>query len=248
MYPAFRALLFGGICLSLQKPNLIRQILTMIKERLLYALADANNIIVILIFIVIVLIVMGCYSIYYNKIISQRNEQLRRILTALDDYRAMVGGKVLSLDEQEEILKDKLSKQKEVKMVQNDEDQNFFVMMDARINKEKPFTDPDFDHDALVKFMGVSHETFCKLVPRYTDPDRTIDYINSLRAEYAAKILMEHSDYSTDDIACKCGFKNTAALNNTFKFAFGITPTDFLSGMSQMFKKKDLEPLDKGRQ
>lgn len=203
-----------------------------------YTLADANHIIVILIFIVIILILMGCYSIRYNRIISQRNEQLRRILTALDDYRAMVGKGVLSLDEQEEILKNNLTKTKKAKEVQKDEEQNFFVMMDARINKEKPFTDPDFDHDALIKFMGVSYEKFCQLVPRYKDPDRTLDYINSLRAEYSAKMLMDHSDYSIEDIARMCGFKNTAAYNSVFKFAFGITPTDYLSSMSQMFKKK----------
>jgi len=203
-----------------------------------YTLADANHIIVILVFIVIILIAMGCYSIYYNRIISQRNEQLRRILTALDEYRAIVGNGVLSLDEQEEVLKKKLSKPKEVKVVQKEGEQNFFVMMDARVNKERPFTDPDFDHDALVKFMGVNDETFCELVPRYKDPDRTLDYINSLRAEYAAKILMEHSDYSAEDIASMCGFKNTTAYNKVFKFAFGITPTDFMNSMSQMFKKK----------
>ena len=203
-----------------------------------YTLADANIIIVILIFIVIALIVMGCYSIRYNRIISQRNEQLRRILTALDEYRAIVGDEVLTLDEQEEILKKKLPKPKKKKVIQKDDEHNYFVMMDARINKEKPFTDPDFDQDALIQFMGVSRETFCKLVPRYTDPDRTLDYINSLRAEYAAKILMESSDYSMDDLAVKCGFRNIAAFNSAFKFSFGITPTDYLSSMSRMFKKK----------
>lgn len=63
-----------------------------------YNLHDANVIILILVVIVIALIVMGWYSIRYNKVISQRNEQLRRILTALDDYRAIVGDKVASLD------------------------------------------------------------------------------------------------------------------------------------------------------
>ena len=203
-----------------------------------YSLDDANIIIAILVIIVIALIVMGCYGLHYNRIISQRNEQLRRILTALDEYRAIVGDEVLSLDEQEEILKNKLPKAKIDKKVQKDEDLSFFVKMDARVNKERPFTDPNFDLDTLVKFMGVSNETFCKLVPRYKDPDRTLDYINSLRAEYAAKILMEHSEYSTDDIAIKCGFKNTAAYLSAFKFAFGITPTDFLNSMNQMFKKK----------
>ena len=136
-----------------------------------YTLTEANAIIGILIVIVIILVVMGCFSIHHNRIISQRNEQLQRILTALDNYRAIVGDEVLSLDEQEEILKKKLSKPKKAKVVLNDDEQNFFVKMDARVNKEKPFTDPDFDHDALVEFMGVSHETFCKLAPRYQDPD-----------------------------------------------------------------------------
>ena len=214
-----------------------------------YTLSDANHIIVILIVIVIALIGFGCYSVHHNREVSQRNEQLRRILAALDDYRAHVGdgvlaqasgqGRTLSLDEQEENQTNELSESMEGKGAQKDDDQSFFVKMDARINKEKPFTDPDFDHAALVAFMEVTLETFCKLVPRYTDPDRTLDYINSLRAEYAAKMLIEHSDYSIDDIATKCGFRNTAAFNKAFKFSFGITPTDYLGSMSQMFKKKE---------
>ena len=203
-----------------------------------YTLSDANHIIVILIIFVLALIGFGGYTLYYSRIISQRNEQLRRILTALDDYRALVGDGVLSLDEQEELLKKKLQSKK-AKVIQKEEKPNFFVMMDARVNMERPFTDPDFDHDALVKFMGVSEEAFCQLVPRYKEPDRTLDYINSLRAEYAAKILMENSDYSTEDIAHKCGFRNTAAYNSAFKFAFGITPTDYLNSMGKMFKKKE---------
>ena len=203
-----------------------------------YTLSDANHIIVILIIFVLALIGFGGYTLYYSRIISQRNEQLRRILTALDDYRALVGDGVLSLDEQEELLKKKLQSKK-AKVVHEEEKPNFFVMMDARVNMERPFTDPDFDHDALVKFMGVSEEAFCQLVPRYKEPDRTLDYINSLRAEYAAKLLMEQSDYSTEDIARKCGFRNTAAYNSAFKFAFGITPTDYLNSMGKMFKKKE---------
>lgn len=203
-----------------------------------YTLSDANHIIVILVFIVVVLIVMGAFSIHYNRIVSQRNEQLRRILTALDDYRAIVGDEVISLDEQEKILKDKLKKTREAIEGQKDDEQNFFVKMDARLNKERPFADPDFDHDALVKFMGVTEETFCKLVPRYKDPARTLDYINSLRAEYAAKLLMEHTDLSTDEIISMCGFRNSAAYISAFKFSFGITPTEFQSGVNLMFKKK----------
>ena len=202
-------------------------------------LTDSNCIIVILLIIVITLVAYLVYSRRQNRFISQRNEQLRRILTALDDYRAIVGDEALTLDEQEEILKTKLPKSKEAEILQKGDEQTFFVNMDARVNKEKPFTDPDFDQDALVEFLGVSYSTFCKMVPRYTDPDRTLDYINSLRAEYAAKILMEHSNYSIDDIACQCGFRDTAAFNKAFKFSFGITSSDYLNSMNKMFKNED---------
>lgn len=208
------------------------------EEKIVYTLADANCIIAVLAVIVIILIVMGYYILRSNKIIRQRNEQLRRILTALDDYRAIVGDEVSTLDEQEELLNDKLSKAIEGKDIQEDDFQNFFVKMDARINKEKPFTDPNFDQEALIKFMGVSRETFCQLVPRYKDPDRTLDYINSLRAEYAAKLLMEHADCSAEEIVRWCGFKNVAAYKAAFKFSFGIIPTEYVNCISQLFKKK----------
>ena len=74
--------------------------------------AEADAIIIILIFVVIVLLVLGGFGIYYNRIISQRNEQLRRILNALDDYRAIVGDRQLTLDEQEEMVTKKQPKPK----------------------------------------------------------------------------------------------------------------------------------------
>ena len=203
-------------------------------------LATAEGVIVILVVIVIVLLVLGGIGMRQSRIIRQRNEQLRRILNALDDYRAIVGDGELSLDEQEEIVKKKklAPKVKTTKVAQMDEGHAFFVKMDARVNKEKPFTDPDFDYYALIDFMGVSQDEFCRLVPRYTDPNRTKDYINSLRAEYAAKLLMEHSDDSIENIISKCGFRDTAAFNSAFKFSFGITPTDYLNTINKMFKNK----------
>ena len=203
-----------------------------------YTLEDANLIIVLLILIVIALIVIGCYNIRDNRIISQRNEQLQRILTALDDYRAIVGNGVLSLDEQEAILKYKMAKTKEVQAVQKDGEQNFFVMMDARINKEKPFTDPSFDQEALIKFMGVSRETFCKLVPRYKDPDRTLDYINSLRAEYDARLIIEHPHEEIEPLAKECGFIGADAFISAFKFALGVTPSEYRNSMLKLFKNE----------
>ena len=205
-----------------------------------FTLAEADVIIGILLVVVIALLVLVGFALHYNKVISRRNEQVLRILNALDDYRAIVADGAVSLDEQEEVLKVRQPKSKAAKAVQTDGSQAFYVKMDARVNKERPFTDPDFNQQSLAEFMGVDVETFCQLVSRYKDPERTLDYINSLRAEYAAKIFMERSDYPMDEMASKCGFNSSAAFNSAFKFAFGITPTDYLHSMSMMFKKKGM--------
>ena len=203
-----------------------------------YTLAQANTIIMILVFVVVFLLALGVYGLRYNKIIHRRNEQLLRILNALDNYRAIVGEGTVSLDEQEELIKERLPKAKTAQAAQTDGSQTFYVKMDARVNKEKPFTDPAFDQQALAAFMDVDLETFRRLVPRYQEADRTLDYINSLRAEYAAKLLMEHSGRPIDELPAMCGFTDVAAFNKAFKFAFGITPTDYLNSMTNMFKKK----------
>ena len=171
-----------------------------------YTLEDANLIIVLLILIVIALIVIGCYNIHHNRIISQRNEQLQRILTALDDYRAIVGNGVLSLDEQEAILNYKMTKTKEVQAVQKDGEQNFL--------------------------------TFCNLVPRYKDPDRTLDYINSLRAEYGARLIIEHPHEEIAPLAKECGFIGADAFISAFKFALGVTPSEYRNSMLKLFKNE----------
>ena len=87
--------------------NLLLLLTTQFCHAHVYTLAKANGMIVILVVIVIVLLVLGGIGIHYNRIISQRNEQLRRILNALDDYRAIVGDRDLSLNEQEEMVKKK---------------------------------------------------------------------------------------------------------------------------------------------
>ena len=201
-------------------------------------LEEADALIIILLFAVITLLVLGAIGLHCHRIVRRRNQQLHRILNTLNDYRALVGDGVLSLDEQEELLKRYQSNPKTAKTVSIDGNQAFLVKMDARVNKEKPFTNPDFNQQKLADFMEVDLETFRRLVPRYKDADRTLDYINSLRAEYAAKILMEQSDFSMDDMASKCGFRDSASFLSAFKFAFGITPTDYLNCMSMMFKKK----------
>jgi len=204
-----------------------------------HTLAEAENIIIILLIIVILLLIIGAIILHYNRIIRQRNKKLRRILNGLEAYRKMIEDKALPLPEQENVVvKPKKSpKEKLAKGTNMDDGQKFFVNMDALMTKEKPFTNPDFDHNELIKLMGVTQDTFIKLLPRYSDPEDMISYINSRRTEYGAQLIIEHPEYKMDDISIKCGFRNTSTFNSAFKFAFGITPTDYYNSMNHLFKQ-----------
>ena len=92
-------------------------------------LAEADTAIMILLFVVILLIVLGGFGLHYNRVITRRNEQLLRILNALDDYRAIVADGALSLDEQENVLKLQQPKSKAAKAVQTDDCQAFYVSL-----------------------------------------------------------------------------------------------------------------------
>ena len=76
-------------------------------------------------------------------------------------------------------------------------------------------------------------------MPRYKDPDRTLDYINSLRAEYGARLIIEHPHEEIEPIAKECGFIGTDAFNSAFKFALGVTPAEYRNSMLKLFKDEE---------
>lgn len=75
-----------------------------------HTLAEADTIIEILLFVVVLLLVLGVFGLYHERVVNRRNEQLLRTLNALDDYRAIVGNGVVTLDEKKDLSKKRPSK------------------------------------------------------------------------------------------------------------------------------------------
>ena len=174
----------------------------------------------ILIILVVLLLALGGLTLYYNRIIRQRNEKLRRILNGLEAYRKMMDSQI------EHSLDTPKNPQNSSPL---DEGQRFFVKMDAKMSVEKPFLDPSFDHNALIRFSGVPPHKFVRL-------NNAKSYINSRRAEYGAQLIVERPELSIDEIALECGFRKTAAFVVAFKFAFGLTPKDYREKAGQLLK------------
>ena len=85
-------------------------------------LKEADSIIILLLFVVIALIVVIVVGRRQHKISLRREEQLLRILNMLDEYRAMMADGVLTLDEQEELMKRYQPEVKKAKVISIDEE------------------------------------------------------------------------------------------------------------------------------
>lgn len=176
----------------------------------------------------ILLAIIMAIIIYYNHIIRQRNEKLRRVLNGLEAYRKMMAEQT-----EENVLPKKSTEGSAL-----DESRRLFVEMDAKITRERPFTDPNFGHEELIKFAGIEKERFERMINLYTNVKNSMSYINSRRSEYGAQLIVDNPNDTLTSIATRCGFNTKAEFISAFKFAFGISPKDYRDSITNLFKDK----------
>lgn len=176
----------------------------------------------------ILLAIIMAIVIYYSHIIRKRNEKLRRVLNGLEAYRKMM------MEQTEENVLPKKSAEESAL----DESRRLFVEMDAKITRERPFTDPNFGHEELIKFTGVEKERFERMITLYTNVKNSMSYINSRRSEYGAQLIVDNPYDTLTSIATRCGFNTKAEFISAFKFAFGISPRDYRDSIANLFKDK----------
>lgn len=75
---------------------------------------------------------------------------------------------------------------------------------------------------SMIELTGLASTTFARRFRRATE-ERPIDYIHMLRME-KAKILLEQSSKSIEDIGYSVGYEDPASFRRTFKRKTGIAP------------------------
>lgn len=78
---------------------------------------------------------------------------------------------------------------------------------------------------AMVDLSGKTYEHLSRSMKKYFNMTVT-EYINSLRLNYAANLLI-NTDYSLTDIYLDCGFNNQAYFSSSFKRIYGVTPSAY---------------------
>jgi AraC-like DNA-binding protein len=116
----------------------------------------------------------------------------------------------------------------------DDEDRRLFVEMDTQVTRDRIFLKPGIGREDLMRLIGVDKNRFGKMMSKYSDASNTSVYINTKRVEYAAKLLLEHPEYTIATVASECGMSNTVTFNRTFKDTYNMTPSEYREKMSSI--------------
>lgn len=84
------------------------------------------------------------------------------------------------------------------------------------------------DLDAVARAAGFSPFHFHRIFSAWMD-ENPQDYINRLRLERAANLLVKSPALTITEVAFACGFSSSSAFARSFKKYFGVTPSQYLN-------------------
>jgi len=107
-------------------------------------------------------------------------------------------------------------------------DEHFNKMLNL-IEKEKLFTNPEFDLSMLAEKCELSANYLSQIINKKSGQN-FYSLINQYRLEEAKKILLnpDFSHYSILSIGMQAGFKSKSSFYKVFKEKTGMTPSQFL--------------------
>lgn len=101
-----------------------------------------------------------------------------------------------------------------------------FEQVEHEIISKELFLRPELSRDELMKLLRIPKNKFAPLFKLNTGL-KYPQYINKLRMEYAAKLLLEQPNFSMDAIAQNCGILSGTTFYRLFYENYGMTPLDY---------------------
>ena len=159
-----------------------------------------------------------------NRIISRKNRFLAQQITETVNYKKMY-------------WEEKRSQKPAVAPDANIEtNEQLFQHINDVIIREKLFLDPKFGRQTIMDRFQLSKERVGAIFSKGSEHAKLNSYIQQLRLDYAANLLIEQPDRSIIEIATECGFSSNTYFSDCFRQHFGMSPTNF--------RKEALEPSE----
>ena len=153
---------------------------------------------------------------FKNRFISHKNHILVQQITEALKFKDLY-------------LKEKRTQDPKLAATEPDSltDEQLFKYINKVIVQEKLFLDPNFERQTIIDRFQLSKERVGAVFSKGSDHSKMSNYIQQLRLEYAAKLLIEQPDKSIVQIASDCGFSSNTYFSDRFRKCFGMSPTDF---------------------
>lgn len=118
-------------------------------------------------------------------------------------------------------------------------DEQLFQHINKVIVREKLFLNPKFERQTIMDRFDLSKERVGAVFSKGSDYTKLSNYIQQLRLEYAAKLLVEQPEMSIVQIAAECGFGSHKYFSERFRLYFSMTPSEFRKASQQSENPSD---------
>ena len=174
-----------------------------------------QNAIIIVLVILLVVATIAVIVVRKNKAINRKNHRLAQQIAETMNYKKMYWE-----DRQapEPTLAPNLN-------IASEEDT--FKYINEIIIFEKLYLDPTFGRQAIMDRFQLSKERVGAVFSKGSEYSRLNSYIQQLRLDYAAKLLVEQPNKSVVNIAEECGFSSHTYFSGCFHQHFDMSPSDF---------------------
>ena len=114
----------------------------------------------------------------------------------------------------------------ETKVMDSTKDKKLFERINRTIIEEKLFLDPEFSRQKFIRLGLINKNKVAQLLQQYANTNLN-GYINSLRLEYASKLIQTQPDIPIKAVAIDSGFNSSRTFYRLFQQKYGMTPAEY---------------------
>lgn len=195
----------------------------------LQAEANKSRLIAIIIGVLALLILVVTFVIIFkNRTISRKNRILAQQIAEAVRYKEIYWeerheGETVSTD---------------MSNLSSLTDAQLFQYINDVIVREKLFLDSKFERQTIVDRFHLSKDRVGAVFSNGSHYSKLSTYLQQLRLEYAAKLLVEQPDKSILQVSEESGFSSNTYFSNCFRQHFSISPSDFRRDATDLLSKQ----------
>ena len=184
-----------------------------------------NYILVIVLVVLMGVIAYTVITVRQKRIISQKNRSLVKQITEAMTYKELYRQLSEKLKVESEEFATATGKTEPTDLNALTDEQLFQYVTEV-IERERLFLDPRFERQTVMDRFQLSKERVGNIFSQ-SEHAKLTNYIQQLRLEYAAQLLVEQPERSIVQIATNSGFSSHKYFTDRFRQYFSMTPTEF---------------------